>query len=112
MRDVTEASRKGNIDDCPMQTAAVAQQGEGALKPAFRQVLGEGLSGLLEQLLDVPPRQAERANEGVEIKLRIAKTPCDLRQDRSQPGRLHTTLRNDFCGFDGRPQRRGHEIEE
>ena len=57
-----------------------------------------------------PPR--ERANEGVEIKLRIAKAQCDLRQDRSQPGRLHTTLRNDFFGFDGRPQRCGHEIEE
>src|SRR6266446_6731612 len=61
MRDVAKAGRKGNIDDRQMKAAPVAQHCEGALKPAFHKMLRERLSCLLEQLLDVSPRQAERA---------------------------------------------------
>src|SRR6266849_5231985 len=112
MRDVAKAGRKGNIDDRQMQAAAVGQHGEGALKPAFHKMLCERLSRLLEQLLDVSPRQAERADDVVEIEVGIAEAPRDLRQDRPQPGSLHATLRNDLCGFGGRPERCGHQIEE
>jgi len=56
MRDIAKAGRKGNIDDRQMKAAAVAQHCEGALKPAFHNVLGERLSRFLDQLLDVSPR--------------------------------------------------------
>src|SRR5260370_30819156 len=102
MRDIAKADRKSNIDDRQMKAAPVGQHCEGALKPAFHKVLGERLPRLLEQLLDVSPRQAERAGDVVEIEIGIAEASRDLCQDRSQPGSLHTTLRNDFCSFAGR----------
>src|SRR5260370_34565723 len=73
MRDIAKAGRKSNIDDRQMKAAAVAQHCEGALKAALHKVLGERLSGFLEQLLDVSPRQAERADDIVEIEIRIAE---------------------------------------
>ena len=48
------------IDDRQMKTAPIAQHGEGALEAAFQKVLNERLSSLLEQLLDVSAREAER----------------------------------------------------
>ena len=60
MGDIAEARRKGNIDDRQMKAAPIAQHGEGALEPAFQKVLNERLSSLLEQLLDVSAREAER----------------------------------------------------
>src|SRR5258708_6435858 len=112
MRDVAKADRKGNIDDRQMKAAAVGQHCERALKPAFRKVLGERLSCLLKQLLDVPPRQAERAGDVVEIEIGIAEPSRDLRQDRPLPRGLHPTLGNNLCGFVGWTERCGYEIEE
>jgi hypothetical protein len=94
-----------------MQMARVSQHREGTLKPASCKVLGERLSGPLEQPLHVSPRHAERPGDIVQIEIGIAEASRDLRQDRLQPGCLHTALRNDVCSFGGRPERRGHEIE-
>src|SRR5215831_13548346 len=57
-------------------------------------------------------RHAERPGDIVQIETGVAEASRDLRQDRLQPGCLHTTVRNDVCSFGGRPERRGHEIEE
>src|SRR5258708_15657214 len=65
MRNVTKAGRKGNIDDRQMEVAPVGQHYEGAIEPAFHKVPGERLSCLLEQSLDVSPRQAQRAGDVV-----------------------------------------------
>src|SRR5215469_3876837 len=83
-----------------------------ARKPAFHQALRERLCCLLEQPLDVSPRQAERAGDLVEIEIAFAEAPPDLCDDRAQPGSLHTALRNDFCSFGGRPERCGDEVEK
>ena len=112
MRNITKADRKRNIDDRQMQMARVSQHREGALKPASCKVLGERLAGPLEQFLHVSPRHTECPGGIVQIEIGIAEASRDLRQDRLQPGCLHTTLRNDACSFGGRPERRGHEIEE
>jgi hypothetical protein len=112
MRNITKADCKRDIDDRQMQMVWVTQHREGTLKPASCKVLGERLSGPLEQFLHVSPRHAERPGDVVQIETGIAEVSRDLRQDRLQPGCLHTTLRNDVCSFGGRPERRGHEIEE
>src|SRR5215472_2279236 len=112
MRNITKADRKRDIADRQMQMVRVGQHSEGTLKPASRKVLGERLFGLLEQFLHVSPRYAERPGDIVQIEIGIAEASRDLCKDRLQPGCLHTTLRNDVRGFGGRPERRGHEIEE
>src|SRR5262249_13098800 len=75
-------------------------------------VLGERLSCLLEQLLYVSPRQAERADDGIEIEIGVAEAAPDLSDNRPQPCRLHPTPPNDLCGFGRRPERCGNEIDE
>jgi hypothetical protein len=112
MRDIAKAGRESNIDDRQMQMAPVGQHCECALKPTFHNVLGERLSRLLEELLDLSPRQAEDAGDAVEIAIGIAEATRDLPQDRPQPRGLHPPLRNNLCGFGGRPERCGHEIEK
>jgi hypothetical protein len=111
MRNVTKADPKRDIDDRQMQMVRVSQHREGTLKPAFCKVLGERLSGPIEQFLHVSPRYTERPSDIVQIEIGIAEALRDLRQDRLQPGCLHTTVRNDICSFGGRPERRGHEIK-
>src|SRR5215831_3904373 len=92
--------------------ARVSQHREGSFKPASCKVLGERLSGPLEQFLHVSPRQTERPGDVIQIEIGLAEASRDLLEDRTQPGCLHATVRNDACGFGGRPERRGHEIEE
>lgn len=75
-------------------------------------MIGEQLSGPLEQFLHVSSRPTECPGDIVQIEIGIVEASRDLRQDRLQPGCLHTTLRNDVCGFVSRPKRRNHEIEE
>jgi hypothetical protein len=59
VRHIAKASREGDIDDREMQAARVGQHRKRTLKPAFHEALGERLSRLLEQLLDVSPRQVD-----------------------------------------------------
>lgn len=106
MRNVTKADCKRDIDDGQMQMVRVSQHREGTLKPTRCKVLGERLSGLFEQLLHVSPRHTERSSNIVQIEIGIAEALRDLRQDRLQLGCLHTTLRNEVCSFDVRPERR------
>jgi hypothetical protein len=54
------------------------------------------------------PRGADRV---VEIEIGLAEPSRDLR-NHSEPGRLHAALCDDFCGFDGRPERCGEEIDK
>ena len=112
MRNITKADCKRDIDDRQMQLVRVSQHREGTVKPAFCKVLGERLSGPFEQFLHVSPRQTERPGDMVQIEIRFAEASRDLRENRLQPGCLHTTLGNDVCSFGGWPKRRGHEIEE
>jgi hypothetical protein len=58
MRDIAEARVEGDVHDRQVAAAGIGQQREGALEPAFENVLGERLSRLLEQTLDVSPRHA------------------------------------------------------
>ena len=49
--------------------------------------------------MHISPRQTERPGDIVQIEIGIAEASRDLRQDRLQPGRLHTTLRHDVSSL-------------
>ncbi len=95
MRGIAKARGKDNIDEGKCRRRRSVNIAK-ALKPAFYKVLGERLSRVLERLLEVSPRQAERSGDAAEIELGIAEAPGGLRQDRPHQSSLHSTLRNEF----------------
>src|SRR5215475_12880808 len=112
MGHIAKPGREDDIDDREMQAPRVGQHCKRTLKPALHKSLGERLSRLLEQLLDVSPRQAQLADDVVEIEIGLPEPSRNLCNHRPEPGRLHASLRDDFCGFGGRPEHRGDEIEK
>ena len=76
MGHIAKAGREGDINDREMQVVRVGQHCKRALKPAFHKALGERLSRLLEQSLDVSPRQAQCADDVVEIEIGVLRGQC------------------------------------
>src|SRR5260370_37842776 len=104
MRGIAKARGKDNIDEGKCRRLGSVNIAK-AVKPAFYKVLGERLSRVLERLLEVSPRQAERSGDAAEIELGIAEAPGGLRQDRPHQSSLHPRFATSFCGFSGRPER-------
>jgi hypothetical protein len=84
----------------------------GPLQAALGQVLGERLSGFLEQTLKIAARQAKRARDVVEIEIGIGVVLRDLRQDRPPSGSPDAPARHQFGGVVGRTECGGQQVEQ
>src|SRR5690606_703243 len=85
----------------------IGEEAPGAAEAMLDDVLGEGLSGLLKEAVDIARRHRDRSGDALDAEVRLARMVGDRSEDGAKPARLHAALGD---GLVGGPEHRRDEV--